>query len=190
MWQQNYTPVGDSLGLSALVAAIPIFVLLLLLGVLRKPAWMAALAGLGSAVLVAAVAYGMPTGALDRLDHQWRGVRPDADRVDRLLRDSALPRHGGERQVRDHQGLHRRSHQRPESAGAAHRVRFRGVHRRLLRLRKPRRGGRGDAHRARLFAVLRGGDLPAGQHRAGGIRLHRNSDHDPGARSRDCRSTG
>ena len=36
MWQQNYTPVGDSLALSALVAAIPIFVLLILLGVLRK----------------------------------------------------------------------------------------------------------------------------------------------------------
>jgi hypothetical protein len=29
MWQQNYTPVGDSLGLSTLVAALPIFTLLL-----------------------------------------------------------------------------------------------------------------------------------------------------------------
>ena len=42
MWEQNYTPVGGSLGLSALVAAIPIFALLLLLGVVRKPAWVAA----------------------------------------------------------------------------------------------------------------------------------------------------
>jgi L-lactate transport len=63
MWQQNYTPMGG-LGASALVAGIPIFVLLLLLGVLRKPAWMAALAGLGSAALVAIVAYGMPASAL------------------------------------------------------------------------------------------------------------------------------
>ena len=47
MWQQTYTPIGDSLALSALVAAIPIFTLLLLLGVLRKPAWIASLAGLG-----------------------------------------------------------------------------------------------------------------------------------------------
>ena len=39
MWQQNYTPVADSLALSALVAAIPIFALLILLGVTRKPAW-------------------------------------------------------------------------------------------------------------------------------------------------------
>ena len=46
MWQQNYMPVADSLALSTVVAAIPIFVLLLLIGILRKPAWIAALAGL------------------------------------------------------------------------------------------------------------------------------------------------
>jgi lactate permease len=64
MWQQNYTPVASSLPLSALVAAIPIFVLLILLGVMRKPAWMASLAGLGAAALVAAGVYGMPAGKL------------------------------------------------------------------------------------------------------------------------------
>ena len=64
MWQQNYTPVANSLPLSALVAALPIFALLVLLGVARKPAWMASLVGLGAAVLVAAVAYGMPLGRL------------------------------------------------------------------------------------------------------------------------------
>ncbi|HEV2444700.1 MAG TPA: L-lactate permease, partial [Candidatus Sulfopaludibacter sp.] len=64
MWEQNYTPVAGSLGLSALVAAIPIFVLLLLLGVIRKPAWLASLAGLAAAALVAAGVYGMPLGRL------------------------------------------------------------------------------------------------------------------------------
>src|SRR5206468_11538294 len=64
MWQQNYTPLAGSLPMSAAVAAIPIFVLLLLLGVFRKPAWMASLAGLGAAALVAAGAYGMPMGRL------------------------------------------------------------------------------------------------------------------------------
>ena len=64
MWQQSYTPIGDSLALSALFAAIPIFTLLLLLGVLRKPAWMASLAGLAAAVIVAAGVYGMPLGLL------------------------------------------------------------------------------------------------------------------------------
>ena len=46
MWQQNYTPIGDSLALSAPVAALPIVVLLIMLGVFRNPAWMAGLAGL------------------------------------------------------------------------------------------------------------------------------------------------
>jgi L-lactate transport len=64
MWQQNYTPVSDSLGLSALVAAIPIFVLLYLLGVKRKPAWIAALAGLAGAIFVALAVYRMPLGPL------------------------------------------------------------------------------------------------------------------------------
>jgi L-lactate transport len=64
MWQQNYIPVSGSLPLSALVAAIPIFTLLLLLGVVRKPAWMASLAGLATAALVAVLVYGMPLGRL------------------------------------------------------------------------------------------------------------------------------
>ena len=64
MWQQTYTPIGDSLALSALFAAIPIFTLLLLLGVLRKPAWMASLAGLAAAAVVAVGVYGMPLGLM------------------------------------------------------------------------------------------------------------------------------
>jgi L-lactate transport len=60
MWQQNYTPIGGSVGLSATVAALPIFVMLFLLGVQRRPAWVAALAGLGTAAAVALVAYHMP----------------------------------------------------------------------------------------------------------------------------------
>ena len=62
MWQQNYTPIGDSLALSASVAAIPIAVLLLMLGVFRKPAWMAGLAGLAAAAALALFGYGMPPG--------------------------------------------------------------------------------------------------------------------------------
>src|SRR5579863_2659407 len=64
MWQQNYAPVADSIGLSALIAAIPVFVLLFLLGVLRKPAWMASLAGLAATILVAAAVYRMPVGVM------------------------------------------------------------------------------------------------------------------------------
>jgi lactate permease len=60
MWQHNYEPVGGNLGLSAAVAAIPILVLFLMLGVWRKPAWMAAMAALVSALVVALAVYGMP----------------------------------------------------------------------------------------------------------------------------------
>jgi lactate permease len=60
MWQHNYEPIAGSLGISALVAAIPIVVLFVMLGVLRKPAWMSAMAALASALLVALFAYGMP----------------------------------------------------------------------------------------------------------------------------------
>jgi L-lactate transport len=64
MWQQNYTPVADSLVWSTLVAAIPIFVLLFLLAVKRRPAWQASLAGLAAAVLIAALGYGMPVARI------------------------------------------------------------------------------------------------------------------------------
>src|SRR5579864_4286687 len=64
MWPQNYTPVGGSLGMSTLVAAVPVFVLLFLLGVLRKPAWIASLFGLAAAALLALGVYGMHAATL------------------------------------------------------------------------------------------------------------------------------
>jgi lactate permease len=60
MWQHNYHPVAGSLAASALVAAIPNLVLFLMLGVLRKPAWMSALSALASAFIVSLAVYGMP----------------------------------------------------------------------------------------------------------------------------------
>src|SRR5690348_6490033 len=64
MWQQNYTPLAGNLWLSALVAAVPVFVLLYLLGVKRKPAWMASLSGVAAAAVVAFGLYGMPVDKL------------------------------------------------------------------------------------------------------------------------------
>src|SRR4029450_8173018 len=60
MWEQNYQPIADSLGMSAIVAVIPIVVLFVMLGALRKPAWMSALTALGSAFVIALLVYGMP----------------------------------------------------------------------------------------------------------------------------------
>ena len=65
-WTQPSFPVAGSLPLSALMAAIPIFVLMVLLGVLRWPAWKASLAGLASAALMAVFVYGMPGGLILR----------------------------------------------------------------------------------------------------------------------------
>ena len=60
--EQVYTPVADSLAWSTLAAATPILVLLLMIGVLRKPAWIAGLTGLAIAAVVAIGVYGMPVG--------------------------------------------------------------------------------------------------------------------------------
>ncbi|HUA21089.1 MAG TPA: lactate permease LctP family transporter [Bryobacteraceae bacterium] len=60
MWQQNYTPFNGSLPLSALLAALPILVLLYLLGIRRTSAWIAAVSGLATTVLVSLFLYRMP----------------------------------------------------------------------------------------------------------------------------------
>jgi lactate permease len=58
-WSQIYTPLGNLL-VSALVASLPVVVLLGLLAFWHVRAHLAALAGLASALLVAIVVYGMP----------------------------------------------------------------------------------------------------------------------------------
>src|SRR6202521_2206970 len=60
MFKQLLTPVGDSLGLSFVVAILPIIAVLLLLGILRRPAWQAALAGLVVGLVIAVFAWKMP----------------------------------------------------------------------------------------------------------------------------------
>ncbi|WP_327355628.1 L-lactate permease [Streptomyces sp. NBC_01304] len=62
MFVQELHPVAASLGLSALVAALPLVTVLVLLGAVRMKAHLAGLIGLAVAVLVAWLAYGMPLG--------------------------------------------------------------------------------------------------------------------------------
>ncbi|CAN7654120.1 L-lactate permease [Phenylobacterium sp. LjRoot219] len=61
MFHQPLQPVGDSLWLSFLVASIPIAVVLVLLGVVRRPAWQASLAALIVAFTIATMVWRMPT---------------------------------------------------------------------------------------------------------------------------------
>ena len=66
MFAQSVTPVGGSLGLSFVVAILPVLTVLVLLGVLRRPAWQAALAGLIVGLVVAVTQWHMPVAlALD-----------------------------------------------------------------------------------------------------------------------------
>ncbi|MEU6681455.1 lactate permease LctP family transporter [Streptomyces sp. NPDC046925] len=62
MYVQQLEPVADSLGLSALIATLPLLTVLVLLGVVRMKAHRAGLIGLGVAALVAWLVYGMPLG--------------------------------------------------------------------------------------------------------------------------------
>jgi lactate permease len=62
MYQQVYDPVGDSLGLSAIFAVLPLITLFVLLGGLKWSAHWAAVTSLGVAIVVALAVYTMPVG--------------------------------------------------------------------------------------------------------------------------------
>ena len=61
MFRQLLTPVADSLPLSFIVAALPVAVVLVLLGVVRRPAWEASLAGLIVGLVIAVAVWSLPT---------------------------------------------------------------------------------------------------------------------------------
>src|SRR3982074_3214297 len=62
MYRQILDPVAHSLAWSSLVAALPLAMLFVMLGVLRWRAWRASLLSLGVAIVVAVAVYRMPTG--------------------------------------------------------------------------------------------------------------------------------
>ncbi len=62
MFQQLLTPVADSLGLSFVTASLPILTVLVLLGLLRRPAWQASLAGLVVGLVIAIGIWRLPVG--------------------------------------------------------------------------------------------------------------------------------
>jgi lactate permease len=62
VYTQDFSPVSDSLGLTAIFAALPLITLFVLLGGLKMKAQWAALISLGVAMLVAMIVYSMPVG--------------------------------------------------------------------------------------------------------------------------------
>ena len=61
-YQIGLDPVGHSVALSAIFAALPLATLFVLLGVLRMKAWLASVISLAVALVVAIVVYGVPIG--------------------------------------------------------------------------------------------------------------------------------
>ncbi|ORW53791.1 lactate transporter [Mycobacterium paraense] len=62
MYRQILDPVAHSLAWSSLVAALPLASLFVMLGVLRVRAWLASVASLAVAIVIAIAVYGMPIG--------------------------------------------------------------------------------------------------------------------------------
>src|SRR3954463_5367958 len=62
MYKQVFDPVSNSLGLTAIFAAIPLVVLFVLLGGFKLKAHWAGLAALATALIVALIVYDMPAG--------------------------------------------------------------------------------------------------------------------------------
>lgn len=62
MFHQLLAPVAGNLGLSFAAAILPILTVLLLLGLLRRPGWQAALAGLAVGLIIAISVWKMPAG--------------------------------------------------------------------------------------------------------------------------------
>ncbi|HEV2425135.1 MAG TPA: L-lactate permease, partial [Terriglobia bacterium] len=58
-WHQPVDPL-HALPVSALVAAVPLVLLLVLLGVLRRSAWLSAACALAATLIVAGAVWGMP----------------------------------------------------------------------------------------------------------------------------------
>ena len=60
MFHQDLTPIGGSLPLSFLVAALPIATVLVMLGILRRPAWQASVGGLVVGLVTSIAFWRMP----------------------------------------------------------------------------------------------------------------------------------
>jgi lactate permease len=78
VYTQDFNPVSDSLGLTAIFAALPVLTLFVLLGGLKMKAQWAALIALGIAMAVAMIVYGMPVGqtGLSALEGATFGLFP------------------------------------------------------------------------------------------------------------------
>ncbi len=97
-WLQHYNPLG-SLGFSAIVAAIPLFILLYMLGIRRSKGHYAAFFATLAAVLLAIIVWGMPVGHAVSGDALRGGLRDLPHRLDRGDRHLGVQHDGGMRRL-------------------------------------------------------------------------------------------
>ena len=62
MYEQVFDPISNSLGLTAIFAALPLIALFVLLGAFRVAAWISGLAALAVAIVVSILVYDVPVG--------------------------------------------------------------------------------------------------------------------------------
>ena len=188
MFHQLLTPVGGNLVLSFLVAALPIATVLVVLGVLRRPAWQASLAGLVVGLVIAMLVWKFPVGTGAR---QRRGGRVFALWPVMWIVFNALLLYN----IAVISGRFDAFRDWVLDASAERPARRAGGDRLLLRL--PAGGHRGLRHAGGDHqraadpgrpAAAGGADLHADlQHRAGGVRRARRADHGARRRSPACR---
>ncbi len=178
MFHQLLTPVGNSLLPSFLVAALPIIVVLLLLGWARRPAWQASLAGLIVGLIVAIFVWQFPVGlainsvAAGAVFACWPVMWIVFTRDPALQHRAALGPLRGLPHVDDRQPA-----ERPARRAGRDRLFVRRAARRDFRLRHAGRDHQFAADPARL-SHARSAHLHADlQHRAGRLRRARRADH-------------
>ncbi len=177
VYTQDFNPVSDSLGLTAIFAVLPDPDAV---RAARRPedegaVGRADLARRGDARGDDRLRHaGRPDGPVRQ---RGRGVRPLPDHVDRRHGDLDLQHDRRDRPLRRAAALVRRDLRRPARPGRDHRVLLRRAARGARRLRHARGDQRGDADRARLPADQGRLGRARRQHRAGRVRRDRDPDH-------------
>ena len=103
MWSQTYITLGGLVP-SALLAALPVVLMLYLLGVARKPSWVAGLSGCAIAFVIALAAYRMPLIGDVQIERRQRAAVLEPVEDDHQIRQSLAPnsfahREGDQRQL-------------------------------------------------------------------------------------------
>ena len=125
-WPQNYDPTGRW-WLSALLAALPVVVLLGSLGLLHMKAHYSALLGLATSLICSISIFGMPASLAMKTARVRRGLRFAADRLDHPERHLHVPTHLRGGTVQSDAGQPDRDHPGPPPAVAADCIQLRRV---------------------------------------------------------------